>query len=84
MQFLQRSAPFSHRCSRSLLVRSVYFRDRSCLIFRPVVHLYQGLRYRMWYLLGTAVIAGNTEVIGWGARLWSHYAPKNLTPYLIQ
>jgi len=56
----------------------------SLFAFSTFVHLYQGLRYRMWYLLGTAVIAGNTEVIGWGARLWSHYAPKNLTPYLIQ
>jgi len=61
-----------------------------CVIFTGLyalstfVHLGQALHHRMYYLVFTATIAGNTEMIGWGARLWSHYAPKNLTPYLIQ
>lgn len=61
-----------------------------CLIFTGLyvlttcIHLGQAIRYRMWYLLITAFTAGNTEVIGWGARLWSHKKPGDLTPYLIQ
>jgi len=49
-----------------------------------LIHLGQAIRYRMWFLLFTAFAAGNTEVIGWAARLWSHKSPRNLTPYLIQ
>jgi hypothetical protein len=48
------------------------------------IHLGQAIHYRMWYLLATAVVAANTEVVGWGSRLWSHYSPHNLTPFLIQ
>lgn len=61
-----------------------------CLIFTGMfalstfIHLGQAIRYRMWFLLITAFAAGNTELIGWAARLWSHKQPRNLTPYLIQ
>jgi len=48
------------------------------------IHLGQSVHYRMWYLLITAFLSGATECMGWGGRLWSHYAPGKLTPYLIQ
>jgi hypothetical protein len=38
----------------------------------------------MWYLLFTAVAAGNLEVTGWAARTSSHFYPGKLMPYLIQ
>jgi hypothetical protein len=61
-----------------------------CILFTTLfalttfIHLGQSLHYRMWYLTFTAVIAGGTEVMGWGGRLWSHYSPANLNPYLTQ
>jgi len=61
-----------------------------CILFTGLfalttfIHLGQSLHYRMWYLIITAVLSGGTEIMGWGGRLWSHYAPGNLTPYLIQ
>jgi len=48
------------------------------------VHLGQAIRYKMWYLLLTAVTAGNLEVTGWAARTYSHFYPGKLMPYLIQ
>jgi hypothetical protein len=38
----------------------------------------------MWFLLLTAVAAGNFEVTGWAARTYSHFHPDKLMPYLIQ
>jgi len=48
------------------------------------IHLGQAIRYKMWYLLLTAVTAGNLEVTGWAARTYSHFNPGKLMPYLIQ
>jgi len=48
------------------------------------VHLGQAIRYKMWYLIFTAVTAGHFEVIGWAARTYSHFQPGKLMPYLIQ
>lgn len=50
----------------------------------PVIHLGQSIRYKMWFLLLTAVTAGNLEVVGWAARTYSHFHPDKLMPYLIQ
>ena len=50
----------------------------------PAVHLGQAIRYKMWYLIFTAVVAGHFEVIGWAARTYSHFQPGKLMPYLIQ
>src|ERR1700753_3971787 len=38
----------------------------------------------MWFLLLTAVAAGNFEVTGWAPRTYSHFPPDKLMPYLIQ
>ena len=54
------------------------------LTHTPVVHLGQAIRYKMWYLIFTAVVAGHFEVIGWAARTYSHFQPGKLMPYLIQ
>jgi len=41
------------------------------------VHLGQAIRYKMWYLIFTAVVAGHFEVIGWAARTYSHFSQAN-------
>jgi hypothetical protein len=33
-----------------------------------VIHLGQSIRFRMWWLIPTAVLAGTAEVIGWSGR----------------
>lgn len=43
------------------------------IICSPVVHFVQAVRYRMWFLLITAVFAGILETAGWAGRLWSSY-----------
>ncbi|KAJ7223529.1 RTA1 like protein-domain-containing protein [Mycena pura] len=49
-----------------------------------LLHLGQAIRYRTWWLLPTAVLAGILEVTGWAARLWSSFTPLNLLPFKIQ
>jgi hypothetical protein len=49
-----------------------------------VIHLGQAIRYKMWFLLYTAVWAGVFEITGWSARTYSHFEPGKLIPYLIQ
>jgi hypothetical protein len=52
---------------------------------RPtVLHFGQAIRFRMWWLLPTAVLAGLAEIIGWSGRLWSSKNPLSLDPYLMQ
>ncbi|KAH9944344.1 RTA1-domain-containing protein [Epithele typhae] len=49
-----------------------------------LLHLGQSIRYRMWWLLPTAMLAGIGEAIGWAGRLWSSYDPLNGNGFLIQ
>ncbi|KAJ3558819.1 hypothetical protein NM688_g699 [Phlebia brevispora] len=49
-----------------------------------LIHFYQALRYRLWFLLPTAVLANISEVIGWSARLWSSKSPYLLEPFIMQ
>jgi len=49
-----------------------------------IVHLGQTIRYKLRYLLFTAVAAGLFEITGWAARLYSHYHPDKLGAYLVQ
>ncbi|EIW77042.1 RTA1-domain-containing protein [Coniophora puteana RWD-64-598 SS2] len=49
-----------------------------------LVHLVQSFRYGMKFLLPTAVLCGVFEIIGWGARLYSHFQPHQQNPYIIQ
>ncbi|CAK5276128.1 unnamed protein product, partial [Mycena citricolor] len=49
-----------------------------------IVHLGQAAKFRMWWLLPTAVLCGIGEIIGWSGRLWSSISPQLGTPFLIQ
>lgn len=42
----------------------------------PVAHLGQGIASRRWFLLGTLVLGGVSECIGWSARLASALSVK--------
>ncbi|THH31715.1 hypothetical protein EUX98_g2481 [Antrodiella citrinella] len=48
------------------------------------LHVFQAVKYRMWFLFPTAVLACSGEILGWSGRLWSAYAPLNNNPYLMQ
>ncbi|KAI0050303.1 RTA1-domain-containing protein, partial [Auriscalpium vulgare] len=48
------------------------------------LHFAQALRYRLWWLLPTAVVAGILEIVGWSARLKSSSHPHDFNPYIIQ
>lgn len=50
-----------------------------------VLHLVQAIRFRTWYLIPTAVLAGTGEVIGWSGRFWSSLNGGTLqAPFLMQ
>ncbi|KAG0700332.1 RTA1 like protein-domain-containing protein [Suillus ampliporus] len=61
-----------------------------CILFvvlysiSTVLHMGQALKYRLWWMIPTAFLAGVLEVLGWSARLWSSRSPKLLTPYEMQ
>ncbi|KAI9058096.1 RTA1-domain-containing protein [Trametes sanguinea] len=48
------------------------------------LHAAQAIRYRLWWLLPTAVLGGLAELVGWIGRLWSSINPPAIDPYLIQ
>jgi len=48
------------------------------------MHLFQAVRYRMWWLLPTVFLCGLLEVLGWSARLWSSINPFIVIPFQIQ
>ncbi|THH26450.1 hypothetical protein EUX98_g7737 [Antrodiella citrinella] len=49
-----------------------------------VLHIGQAWYSRLWFLLPTVCVAGLTEIIGWGGRLWSSKNPDLLDPFLMQ
>lgn len=49
-----------------------------------IAHLGQAIWTKKWYLLGSVVLCGISELIGWGARLWSSQNINVLTPFLMQ
>lgn len=49
-----------------------------------VLHLFQAIKFRMWWLLPTVVFAGILEIFGWSARLWSSISPVLLIPFEMQ
>lgn len=49
-----------------------------------VAHLVQAMRFRIWWLFPTAIFCGVSELVGWGARLYSSGAPQALIPFEIQ
>lgn len=58
---------------------------KSNVLFTKVVHLAQSIRYRLWWLIPTAVVCGLAEILGWSGRLWSSVGGAwRLDPYLMQ
>ncbi|TFK87668.1 RTA1-domain-containing protein [Polyporus arcularius HHB13444] len=61
-----------------------------CILFivlfslTTLIHLAQAFYSRLWWLLGTTVLAGITEVIGWSGRTWSSVSPWAIDPFLMQ
>ncbi|KAJ7676958.1 RTA1 like protein-domain-containing protein [Mycena polygramma] len=61
-----------------------------CIIFvvlfalSTFVHAGQAIRYRMWWLFPSAVLAGALETLGWGGRLWSSTDPQIFKAYEMQ
>lgn len=61
-----------------------------CILFlvlysiSTILHLGQALKFRLWWMLPTATLAGILEILGWSARLWSSKSPRLLTPYEMQ
>lgn len=48
------------------------------------MHLFQALKYRLWWLLPTVCLCGFLEILGWSGRLWSSFNPFIVTPFQIQ
>jgi len=48
------------------------------------IHLFQAVKYRLWWLLPTVCLCGFLEILGWSARLWSSINPFIVTPFQIQ
>lgn len=48
------------------------------------VHLFQSIRYRVWWWLPTVFTCGIVEIIGWAGRAWGSQNPWSLNPYLMQ
>ncbi|KAJ7152907.1 RTA1 like protein-domain-containing protein [Mycena filopes] len=61
-----------------------------CIIFvtlfalSTLLHVGQAIRYRLWWIFPTAVLAGLLETVGWGGRLWSSTAPEVFKAYEMQ
>lgn len=49
-----------------------------------VIHLFLSIRHRTWFLLPTVAMCVSLELVGWGARLWSHHKPTLYLPYITQ
>ncbi|KAI0946910.1 hypothetical protein AcW1_010232 [Taiwanofungus camphoratus] len=48
------------------------------------VHAVEAVYSRLWWLFGTACVAGILEIVGWSGRLWSSINPSSLSPYIMQ
>lgn len=49
-----------------------------------VLHFLVAVRYRIWWLVPTACLAGGGEVVGWAGRLWSSENVTAHTPFTMQ
>jgi len=64
--------------------------DWICIIFVTLfslatfVHGGLAIRYRLWWMFPTVIIAGIGEMLGWAARLWSSQDINNFNPFLMQ
>ncbi|KAF8965859.1 RTA1-like protein [Flammula alnicola] len=49
-----------------------------------LAHAAQAVKYRLWFMLLTAVLCGALEILGWSGRLWSSFSPLASTPFQIE
>ncbi|GAA5990625.1 hypothetical protein JCM10908_003159 [Rhodotorula pacifica] len=49
-----------------------------------LLHLGQVIYARRYWWMLCMVAGGLLEVLGWAGRLWSHFAPANFSPYVMQ
>ncbi|KAJ7446599.1 RTA1-like protein [Mycena latifolia] len=49
-----------------------------------ILHFGQAIRYRLWWLFPSVVLAGGLEVLGWSGRLWSSLNMTLATGFEIQ
>ncbi|KIP03970.1 hypothetical protein PHLGIDRAFT_129829 [Phlebiopsis gigantea 11061_1 CR5-6] len=49
-----------------------------------LLHFLTTIRYRLWWLIPTACLAGGGELVGWAGRLWSSINIANTTPFKLQ
>ncbi|KAJ3543830.1 hypothetical protein NM688_g5815 [Phlebia brevispora] len=49
-----------------------------------LTHLFQTLKYRLWWLIPTILLASSGEVIGWAGRLWSSKNVDARDPFMMQ
>ncbi|KAG8797840.1 hypothetical protein FRB91_000777 [Serendipita sp. 411] len=49
-----------------------------------LLHLFQAIKYRTWWMIASLVVGCAGEVIGWSGRLWSSQNPGLLDPFLMQ
>lgn len=62
----------------------------TCVIFvvlfglSTLLHFLVAVRYRLWWLIPTACLAGGGEVVGWAGRLWSSENVTAHTPFTMQ
>ncbi|KAI0040112.1 RTA1-domain-containing protein, partial [Auriscalpium vulgare] len=49
-----------------------------------ILHLGQVIRWRIWWLLPTAVLCGLLEIAGWSGRLWSSFNVDSQSAFTMQ
>lgn len=49
-----------------------------------LAHVVLAIKYKYWVIFVTLVPGGLLEVLGWAARLWSHWSASNFNPFLMQ
>ncbi|KAI0275364.1 RTA1 like protein-domain-containing protein [Gloeopeniophorella convolvens] len=56
-------------------------------LLTTAVHVYQAIRYRLWFrtLLTSTVLCGVFEVVGWSGRLWASLSndPSKIAPFIM-
>lgn len=49
-----------------------------------MLHIFQAIKARTWFMTYTVVLAGIGEALAWGGRLWSSYEPSSEDPFMMQ
>ncbi|KAK0207348.1 RTA1-like protein [Armillaria fumosa] len=64
--------------------RAVCITFLSLFLVSTIVHVAQAIAYKTWWWLGTAVLCGVLEILGWSVRLWSSFNPGSKDPFAMQ